>query len=70
MRSRAKLNFKISFDSEETRSALYSESSMRGNALVLPNDTGEESKPDLELLYKAIIMNQSGVLRVFNAHSK
>jgi ABC-2 type transport system ATP-binding protein len=66
----AKLNFKISYDSDEVRSALYSESSMRGNALVLPNDTGEESKPDLELLYKAIIMNRPGVLGVFNSHSK
>lgn len=63
-----RLNFKISFDSEEVRGALYSESSLRGHALVLPNTTGEEEgKVDLELLYKAIIMNRPAVLSAFPA---
>jgi ABC-2 type transport system ATP-binding protein len=65
-----RLNFKISFDSEETRGALYSESSLKGHALVLPNTEGEDSKPDLELLYKAIIMNRPAVLGVFKNNSK
>lgn len=61
----ARLNFRISFDNEEIRRAIYSESSLRGNAVVTPNLTGEESKLDLELLYKAIVTNQSGVLAAF-----
>lgn len=62
-----RLLFKISFDSEETRTALYSESSLRGNALVMANTHGEEGKVDLELLYKAIIMNRPAVLSAFPA---
>jgi ABC-2 type transport system ATP-binding protein len=59
------LQFKISFDSEETRGALYSESSLKGHAVVLANATGEEGKVDLELLYKAIIMNRPAILNAF-----
>ena len=32
-----KLLFKLSFDATETAGALYSESSLRGNAIILPN---------------------------------
>ncbi len=49
-----KLYFKLSFDPEELAQALYSESSFKGNALILPNAGGNESRPDLEMLYKAI----------------
>jgi ABC-2 type transport system ATP-binding protein len=61
----ARLSFKISFDSDEIKNAIYSESSLRGNAIVAANHSTEESKLDLELLYKAIITNQSGVLSAF-----
>jgi len=61
-----KLSFHVSFDSEEVKNALYSESSLRGNAIVVPNTQGEESKIDLELLYKAIVTNRQGVQSVFN----
>lgn len=62
-----KLSFRISFDSEEVRSAIYSESSLRGNAIITANTEGEESKLDLELLYKAIVLNRESVQSVFNA---
>jgi len=61
----SKLSFKISFDNEEIKDAIYSESSLRGNAIVTANRSAEESKLDLELLYKAIIVNRSGVLSAF-----
>jgi ABC-2 type transport system ATP-binding protein len=61
-----KLSFRVSFDSEEAKNALYSEPSLRGNAIVVPNSEGEESKLDLELLYKAIITNRLGIQSVFN----
>jgi ABC-2 type transport system ATP-binding protein len=62
-----KLYFGISFDSEEVKQALYSESSLRGSAIIGKNAGGEESKPDLELLYKAIILNPVAIHSVFNA---
>lgn len=61
----SRLSFKISLDEEEAKRAIYTESSLRGNAVVTANHSSEESKLDLELLYKAIITNQSGVLSAF-----
>jgi ABC-2 type transport system ATP-binding protein len=62
-----KLSFHISFDNEEIKQALYREASLRGSAVITRNDTGEESKLDLELLYKAIILNGNAIHSVFNA---
>jgi ABC-2 type transport system ATP-binding protein len=62
-----KLSFKISHDTAEIKSALYNESSLKGSFIVAPNMDGEESKIDLELLYKAIITNGKGIQSVFNA---
>ena len=50
-----KLQFRLSFDPGELSSAIYGESSLRGNALVTANHTGDDGQPDLEMLYKAII---------------
>lgn len=61
-----KLNFKISFDAEETGSALYSESSLKGHAIIVPNTDEEESRADLEMLYKAIVSDRSKIENVFN----
>jgi len=60
-----KLNFQISFDSEEIKQSLYNESSLRGSAIITANTEGEESKLDLELLYKAIVLNGAAVTAVF-----
>ena len=60
-----KLSFHISFDSEEIKQALYGEPSLRGSAIITANTEGEESKIDLELLYKAIILNGAAVTTVF-----
>lgn len=62
-----KLSFHISFDNEEIKQALYREPSLRGSAVITHNTTGEESKLDLELLYKAIILNGNVIQSVFNA---
>jgi len=50
------LVFRLSFDPEEMARALYSEPSFRGNAVILPNTDGEDSQPDLEMLYKAVML--------------
>jgi len=62
-----KLSFHISFDNEEIKQALHREASLRGSAVITRNVTGEESKLDLELLYKAIILNGNAIHSVFNA---
>ena len=60
-----KLSFQIAFDSEEIKQALYGESSLRGSAIITTNTSGEESKLDLELLYKAIVLKGAAVTAVF-----
>lgn len=60
-----RLSFRFSYDNAEVREALYSESSLRGNVIVAPNETGEEGKLDLELLYKAIVTNGERITALF-----
>lgn len=62
-----KLSFRLSFDDTETKEAFYSESSLRGNAIVTANNSEDESKIDLELLYKAIVTNAEKIKAVFKA---
>lgn len=61
------LHFKISFDSDEVKQALYSESSLKGNAIISRNLEGEESRLDLEMLYKAIITNGQKIHSAFQS---
>lgn len=61
-----RLQFKISFDPEEVREALYKEPSLQGNAIVCANVDGDDTKLDLELLYKAVVTNGEAVRNVFN----
>ncbi|HRP57775.1 ABC transporter ATP-binding protein [Agriterribacter sp.] len=60
------LNFKISFDPEEIQQSLYSEPSLKGNAIITRNTAHEESRLDLEMLYKAIIVNRDKIHSAFN----
>ena len=60
-----KLLFKLSFDAGEEATALYSESSIKGAALIVPNAGGEDSRPDLEMLYKAVLMNGEKINTLF-----
>ena len=52
-----KLLFKLSFDPQEAGQAFYSESTLKGQALILPNYLEEDNRPDLEMLYKAVLLN-------------
>ena len=61
-----RLVFRISYDIEEMGHAIYSEDSFRGSALILPNVEGEESRPDLEMLYKAVMLNGDRVNKLFS----
>jgi ABC-2 type transport system ATP-binding protein len=62
-----KLSFRISYDNAEIKESFYHEGSLKGTAIVAENREGEESKVDLELLYKAIVTNGQKVQSVFNA---
>ncbi|MDO6435378.1 ATP-binding cassette domain-containing protein [Flavitalea sp. BT771] len=62
-----KLTFSFSFDPEDLSRALYSESSFKGNALVLPNTDGDDSRPDLEMLYKAVILASEQINKAFKS---
>jgi ABC-2 type transport system ATP-binding protein len=60
-----KLEFKLSFDPGEAAYALYSELSLKGNALILANDGEEDSRPDLEMLYKAVVLEGEKMKAIF-----
>jgi ABC-2 type transport system ATP-binding protein len=60
-----RLLFKRSFDPAERVHALYSESSLKGDALILPNPEKTDSRPDLEMLYKAIMLQGEKINRLF-----
>ena len=60
-----RISFKMSYHAEEVKQALYSERSLRGDAIVCANTEGEESRVDLELLYKAIVFNAQNVQQLF-----
>ncbi|MES1159883.1 MAG: ATP-binding cassette domain-containing protein [Bacteroidota bacterium] len=59
------LQFKTSRNPEEANLALYSESSLQGHRLVCRNFEGEESHPDLEMLYKAVVADSKSLNAVF-----
>lgn len=61
------LHFKISFDADEVQQALYSETSLKGNAIISRNTEGDESRLDLEMLYKAIITNGQKIHSAFQS---
>ena len=61
----SKLLFKFSFDPEEAAHALYREASLKGNALILRNTDREDSRPDLEMLYKAIALDPKTFNSIF-----
>ncbi|RYF85475.1 MAG: ABC transporter ATP-binding protein [Chitinophagaceae bacterium] len=62
-----KLSFRFAYDNADAASALYSESLLRGHVIVAPNTEGEESKLDLELLYKAIVTNPDKITKLFQS---
>ena len=61
----SKLSFKISFDSDEIKHALYREESLKGSAIITTNTEDEEGKLDLEMLYKAIVTKGDAIRSVF-----
>jgi ABC-2 type transport system ATP-binding protein len=65
-----KLLFRLSYEPEEAERALYSEASFRGNAIIEPNLEGEDSRPDLEMLYKAVMLRGEELNKLFSVKPK
>lgn len=62
-----KLSFRFAYDEADLAVAYYSESMLRGHVIVAPANEEEESKLDLELLYKAIVTNPDKITRLFQS---
>jgi ABC-2 type transport system ATP-binding protein len=62
-----KLSFRFAYDNADAAKAIYSESSFMGSIVVTTNTGEEESKIDLELLYKAILANKAKITKLFQA---
>ncbi|RYZ62973.1 MAG: ABC transporter ATP-binding protein [Chitinophagaceae bacterium] len=62
-----KLSFRFAYDEADLATAYYSESMLRGHVIVAPASQEEESKLDLELLYKAIVTNPDKITRLFQS---
>lgn len=62
----SKLQFKLSFDKGEKNEAIYTEESITGTAVVMANTGEEESKIDLEMLYKSVVTNRKTINNIFN----
>lgn len=61
-----KLTFEISFDEVDLADVLYAERLLTGNAIVSRNLSQEESKVDLELLYKATLADPAKMKATLN----
>ncbi len=62
-----KMAFRFVYDEGELADAFYSEALLKGNLMVGPNTDGEDSKLDLELLYKAIITSGNKISKLFQS---
>jgi ABC-2 type transport system ATP-binding protein len=60
-----KLSFSHAFDSEELSHALYAESSLKGSAIIRLNKHNEETRLDLEMLYKALLLEPEKINSIF-----
>lgn len=60
-----KLSFRFAYDQQDAATAFYSESSLMGHVVVTANYQSDDSKLDLELLYKAILSNKDQITQLF-----
>ena len=52
--------------SEPTDEALFVQPSVAGNSVILPNEHGEESRLNLELLFNGVLAEREKFIQVFN----
>ena len=61
-----KLYFADQGVNEPTDGALYVQPSVQGNSVILPNEYGEESKMNLEVLFNAMLAERGRMQQMFN----
>ena len=61
-----KLYFAEQGMNEPTDGALYVQPSVQGNSVILPNEYGEESKLNLEVLFNAMLAERVSMQQMFN----
>ena len=61
-----KLYFAEQGMNEPTEGALYVQPSVQGNSVILPNEYGEDSKMNLEVLFNAILAERERMQQMFN----
>ena len=61
-----KLYFAEQGMNEQTEGALYVQPSVQGNSVILPNEYGEDSKMNLEVLFNAILAERESIQQMFN----
>jgi ABC-2 type transport system ATP-binding protein len=60
-----KLLFRHAYDPADLHNALYRENAFGGDIVLLPNTDGRDSRPDLEILYKAVMLNGEKLKALF-----
>ena len=61
-----KLYFAEQGMNEPTEGALYVQPSVQGNSVILPNEYGEDSKMNLEVLFNAMLAERERMQQMFN----
>ena len=61
-----KLYFAEQGINEPTEGALYVQPSVQGNSVILPNEYGEDSKMNLEVLFNAMLAERERMQQMFN----
>ena len=61
-----KLYFADQGVNESTDGALYVQPSVQGNSVILPNEYGEDSKMNLEVLFNAMLAERERMQQMFN----
>ena len=61
-----KLYFAEQGINEPTEGALYVQPSVQGNSVILPNEYGEDSKLNLEVLFNAMLAERERMQQMFN----
>lgn len=61
-----KLYFAEQGMNEPTDGALYVQPSVQGNSVILPNEYGEESKLNLQVLFNAMLAERAKMQQIFN----
>lgn len=61
-----RLCFKNVTNMADAENILFSDSSIRGHAIIIPNEGAEHSRIDMELLFNAVLEKRESISQIFN----